>query len=333
MRPGIDLHLHSWYSDGSLSPERLIQEAKRRGMGAVALTDHDGTFGIQEALVAGKECGVAVVAGVELSSFLKTSDCTMHILGYGIHWKQEDLQRRMEEIRGQRRERNERLLRVLNELGFALSAEEMQLYPGQDYIGKPNIARALVNRGYAKSVEEVFASPQMLAAPQVRAIHRQKIAAEEAIRLIHGAGGAAILAHPMKVFYNGRPQVRSFAFDSATHGTYRERLEEILQKLITLGLDGMECFYHNHRREETEYLLQLAWDNDLLITAGSDYHGPGMRSGVEVGSCWQDEMAGLAVANGGTFAEGQRAVADALDVFLRRQERISKACTDFCGLR
>lgn len=283
----IDLHTHSWCSDGGQSPEELVREAAEQGLDILALTDHDGTYGIEAALEAGKHCGVDVIGGVEFSSYLETYDCHMHILGLGIDWSEARMAEKMIWIREKRKERNARMLDIFHQLGFELTMEDMKLYPEQDYVGKPNMARALVNRGYASSIQEVFESERMLKAPQMKVVRRDRIPAEEAIELIHGAGGLAILAHPFKVFWEGRISPSRHPFDDPIHEQYRRHFETILEKLVTRGLDGMECFYSSHSREETEYLCTLAQKHGLWITAGSDYHGANMREGVRLAGCWK----------------------------------------------
>ena len=283
----IDLHTHSWYSDGGVSPSELVREASEQGLDILALTDHDGTFGIDEAVKAGRQYGVQVIGGVEFSSYLETFDCHMHILGLGIDWNEPSMQEKMIWIREKRKERNARMLDIFHQLGFDLTMEDMQVYPGQDYVGKPNMARALVNRGYASSVREVFESEKMLKAPQMKVVRRDRVPAEEAIRLIHNAGGLAVLAHPYKVFWKDRVSPSHRDFDDPVHQDYRQKLELILDKLVGRGLDGMECFYSSHSRRETEYLCNLARERGLMITAGSDYHGAQMREGVSLAGCWK----------------------------------------------
>lgn len=301
----IDLHTHSWRSDGGLSPTELVREAAEIGLEVMALTDHDGTFGIGEALEAGERFGISVIGGVEFSSYLETFDCHMHILGLGIDPEEPGMAEKMVWIREKRRERNVRMLEIFRQLGFELEIEDMQVYPGQDYVGKPNMARALMNRGYASSINEVFESPKMLKAPEMKVVRRDRVPAEGAIELIHNAGGLSILAHPFKVFWEGRISPSRRDFDDPVHLAYREHFEGILEKLVTRGLDGMECFYSSHTAEETKYLCDLAQKYGLKITAGSDYHGANMREGVTLGGCWkgwEEELVPEAVKAVETFA-------------------------------
>ncbi len=276
----IDLHTHTWYSDGTLSPRQLVEMAAEKGIDTLAITDHDGIFGLREGAEAAAERGVRFICGVEFSAKLPLGDgekqaAYMHILGYGFDPEDPALLARLAHIREQRKERNQKMLKALEDLGYPLTKEEIQVYPGQEYIGKPNFARALVLRGYAADTAEAFASERLMAAPSIKAIHREKIQAAEAVALIRGAGGFASLAHPFKVSWTGK-----WEEDPASHPA---RIEEILQQLIGLGLTGLECCYSSHTAAQERWLVELAAKYQLIATAGSDYHGPGMKKNIELG--------------------------------------------------
>ena len=278
----IDLHTHTYYSDGTLSPRALAAMAKERGIDTLAITDHDGVDGLAEGRAAAEALGIRFIDGVELSARLlleqgreEPAYAYMHILGYGIHGEFPPLLEKLNDIRERRRQRNAKMLSVLADMGYALDRRDIQVYPEQEYVGKPNFARALAKRGYAADTAEAFASERMMAAPGIKAIHREKIEAEEAILLIGAAGGQAVLAHPMKVAYKGRSQEDREAFFA--------RLAHIAARLKEFGLSGMECCYSAHTQEETLRLWELAGKLELFSTAGSDYHGPGMKKGVRLG--------------------------------------------------
>lgn len=275
----IDMHTHTWYSDGTLSPTQLVKMAKEKGIETLAITDHDGTFGLAEGEAAARELGIHFINGLEFSVELPVDEVGAmvytHILGYGIDPSNGRLHEKILGIREQRKARNHKMLAALHELGYSLSKEEMQLYPGQDYIGKPNFARALVAAGYAEDVSEAFCSERMMASPLIKSIHRDKINGAEAIDLIKGAGGYAALAHPYQISYRGKweddPQV------------FFKKLTQTIEALVNLGLSGMECCYSSHSRKQESALLTLADKYRLTVTAGSDYHGPGMKKNVELG--------------------------------------------------
>ena len=283
----IDLHTHTWYSDGTLSPAQLVGMAAEKGIDTLAITDHDGIFGLGEGAEAAAEKGIRFICGVEFSASLPlggrgwqpcgggTPRAYMHILGYNFDPENAALLARLADIREQRKARNEKMLKALRNLGYPLTKEEIEVYPGQDYIGKPNFARALARRGYAADTAEAFASEHMMAAPSIRGIHRDKIEAEEAIALIRGAGGFTALAHPFKVSWPGKREEAA--------EVHPARIEEILRRLVGLGLTGLECCYSSHTAEQERWLTELAAKYQLIATAGSDYHGPGMKKNVELG--------------------------------------------------
>lgn len=275
----IDMHTHTWYSDGNLSPTQLLEMAAQKGIDTVAITDHDGTFGLKEGAEAAERLGIKFINGIEFSAYIpefsELGNVYMHILGYGFDPEDRDLMEKVIHIRQKRRERNARMLETFEEMGFPLTREDLEVYPGQDYLGKPNFARALMIHGYASSMAEAFTSEAFMASPKIRAIHREKTEAAEAIALIRGAGGTAVLAHPYQVFYEGKGQ------DSPE--VYFHKLTAVVKDLCRLGLSGMECYYSSHSREQALRLSELAEELGLAMTAGSDYHGPGMKKNVELG--------------------------------------------------
>lgn len=280
----VDFHLHTYYSDGTLSPKALVQRAKEQGVTTLAITDHDGVKGVKEAVEAGEKLGVRVIAGIEFSAAIEEEnlfdrqavegqEIYMHILGYGIDINNEPLNLAIHHIQQKRKERNEEMQKALYALGYELKEEDFRIYPTQEYIGKPNFARALVKRGYACSVKEAFEKGKFLRRPEIRKIHRAKIDAKEAIALIIGAGGIPVLAHPMKITYKEKNE----------EGSFFDKLEPLLIKLKEYGLMGMECYYSSHLIYETQRLLEIADRLDLLISAGTDFHGPELNDTLEIG--------------------------------------------------
>lgn len=280
----IDLHLHTYYSDGNISPNDMIKRASGRGATVVAITDHDAIDGIPEALEAGKEYGIHVIPGLEFSAGLEDEEppygmpdypgqeVFMHILGYGIDTTNEALKVTMEFLRKERHQRNIKILKALHELGYKLSPEDLKQRPNQDYVGKPNFAVALAQKGYIKKPSDAFASRESLRHPHVLAIKRDKLLARECIRLIRDAGGKAVLAHPLKIPFLGRKKPGYF-----------DRLGVLLDILTDSGLQGLECCYSQHSPEETGRLIEMGRERNLLITGGSDFHGPGINKVSDVG--------------------------------------------------
>ncbi|MBK5246568.1 MAG: PHP domain-containing protein [Peptostreptococcaceae bacterium] len=259
MESKIDLHVHTYYSDGTLSPTEIIKWAKKSKLDQVAITDHDGVEGIQEALIAGEALDILVIPGIEFSVD-ESNGIGMHILGYHIDINNKELKNKLEYIKQKRKERNDKLITVLSDLGYPLVYEDMKKRGKVEYTGKPDFARGLINKGYIAKFSEAFEMGQFLMSEKVRKIKKEKISAKEAIELISGAGGIAVLAHPMKV--------------TGLSGEYFKALEDLVIKLKVYGLKGMECFYPEHSEEEAMNLVNMAEKYKLHMTKGSDYHGP-----------------------------------------------------------
>ncbi|MBN7773707.1 PHP domain-containing protein [Clostridium aminobutyricum] len=258
-----DLHLHTYFSDGSMSPTDIVKRAKEMGYELISITDHDGVDGIPEATIAGKALGIKVIPGIELS----TEDeqrISMHILGYDIDIDNPELLDKLKELKQKRKDRNDQLIEVLNKMGYAISMEDLRFTEGQSYIGKPIIARALLKKGYITDAKQAFESGKFLESPEAKAVKKDKISAEEAITLIKKAGGIAVLAHPMKIKKIG---------DRGTDQFYEE-LEKLIQKMKAFGLKGIECYHTDQTNQESLRLVELAEKYHLHITEGSDYHGP-----------------------------------------------------------
>lgn len=273
--PGEDLHLHTYYSDGTLSPAELVARAAARGVGRIAVTDHDGLDGLEEALEEGRLLGIEVVPGIEFSADLEEVSGvrgSVHILGHGIDVENRALADAVLEIRSQRQARNEALLAALEELGYPLEDGDLRQRPEQTYVGKPNFARAMAKRGYVGSPKEAFSPDRFLQHPNVRTIRREKIFAADAIRLIREAGGMPVLAHPRKIRAL-EPDVPGFT----------ERLASLLRYLQALGLQGLECRYSSHTEAQAKELESLAATLGLVATAGSDFHGPDFDAAIDIG--------------------------------------------------
>lgn len=246
----IDLHTHTTASDGTLKPQELVRLAEKTGLAAIAVTDHDTVEGLEAALEEGVALGLEVVPGVEISvDFINET----HILGYFIDFYDPNLRTALERLREFRRKRNPLMVERLNQLGFAITLEEVAREAGGKVIGRPHIAKALMNKGYVKSIHEAFALYLTQGKPGY--VDKEKLVAQEAIELITNSGGIAVLAHP-----------KCLQLDLLD-------LEKAVQDLVQLGLKGIEAYYSTHSQPETQYYLQLAEKYNLLPTGGSDFHG------------------------------------------------------------
>lgn len=257
----VDLHLHTTFSDGSLTPTAVVALAKKANVTALAITDHDIMDGLPEAIQAGAELGIEVIPGVEISS--RYGDSELHMLGYFLEWTDPELNRRLAQLRDSRHTRNPRIVQKLNELGLDLTYEEVTTLAGTASVGRPHIARVLMNKGYVTSAKEAF--DRYLANGAAAYVARDLPTPAEAIAWIRGAGGVPVLAHPTWVKESP------------------EGLFKLCEKLKLEGLGGIEVHYSTHTKRQTDEYLSLAKQLDLLVTGGSDFHGV-TKPDIEVGT-------------------------------------------------
>jgi predicted metal-dependent phosphoesterase TrpH len=242
----IDLHIHSTYSDGLLTPTEIAEYAQRVGLQAIAVTDHDDLSAFAEAAAAGARLGLDVIPGVELSATY--NGCETHILGYLYDVTSTPLIEFAAHMRENRVERAQEIIQRLCHLGMPISLEMVKMRAGQGALGRPHIADILVEEGYVFSFNEAF--NKFLGENKPGYVPKMKLTAEEAIELIHRSGGLAFLAHP---------------------GTGAEI--GAIEALIEMGLDGLETMHPRHAPEMVEYYRDLVRRNGLLETGGSDCHG------------------------------------------------------------
>ncbi len=261
----IDLHTHSTYSDGTLTPEELLREAARLGLSALALTDHDTIDGVAEFMEWGKRCGVVTVPGVEISVDSKLpNNGHMHLLGLFIDPFSTHLKETLRYLLAQRNLRAEKIIHKLNSLNVPVTMEELLAEAGEGAIGRPHVAKILLRRGVVGSLQEAF--DVYLARGKPAYIDKETLGEAAALKLIRDAGGLSILAHPHLMRYD----------------TFAEARDKILE-LKKLGLDGLEAYYSGMPREYTEKLLALAEEEGFVISGGSDFHGLNKDS-VRMGS-------------------------------------------------
>jgi len=260
----VDLHSHSTFSDGSLTPEQLVEAGVEAGLSALALTDHDTMAGLPRFLAAGESRPIRLVPGTELSV-----DCAhgvMHMLGYWMDVENPELVRQLEWIRNGREMRNREMLEKLNGLGFAMTWTDVQSFAGEDVVGRPHFAQVMLQKGYAKDKNEVF--DRWLGDGKPGYADRPRLTAEAAVALIRQAGGVAVLAHPFTLRID------------------KKAMEALFHQLAGAGLAGVECYYSEHSADLTKDYLAMADRAGLVPTGGSDFHGevsPGIRLGVGFG--------------------------------------------------
>lgn len=253
----VDLHLHTTYSDGSLSPRATVETAASRDVRIIAITDHDELGGISEAQASGAECGVTVIAGVEINTDVGRED--VHILGYGFPPDSSVLRGTLATLRAGRLERTKKMLARLAEFGCPLELEHVLNVAGQGSIGRPHVAQALVDAGYVVSREQAF--DKLIGRKCKAYVPRSPYRPEDAIAVIHKAGGIVSLAHPGKL---GDPL-------------------RFIRKLKEVGLDALEAYHSDHQPAVTERLLRWAGHYGLAVTGGTDSHGPNSARNVPIG--------------------------------------------------
>ena len=250
-----DLHMHSFHSDGVASPTDLAALARAAGLRAVSLTDHDTMAGWAEYEAACRQAGLEAIPGVELSA--RSGEREAHILGYCVDARSDALLDALEVFRSSRERRAEQMVDRLHDLGIPLTMEEVRRVAGLGAIGRPHVAEALVKAGLVTSYNEAFRRYLRVGCPAY--VAKVRLDVDEAVEIIHGAGGLAVLAHP------------------STHFQERD-----ISRMTGQGLDGLEVTHPRHSPEETRRFSEIGVRNGLFLTGGSDYHG-GARGEAEVG--------------------------------------------------
>ena len=256
-RLGIDLHIHSTASDGSLTPADIIDHAQKLNLAAIAITDHDSVDGSKEALQIDIPPSLHFLTGVEISAahppFFPGSG-SFHILGYAIHLDNRDLNQALSKLQDARKNRNPEILKRLNKLGFRISLEEVNQEVGEGQLGRPHIAYAMLKKGFVASINEAFDKYLGNAGPAY--VDKDRIECEQAISIIRAAGGVPVLAHPALLNIEND-----------------QKLDALLQNLMEIGLAGIEVYYPGHSPQQIRQYTELAENYGLLMTGGTDFHG------------------------------------------------------------
>ena len=256
----IDLHTHSLKSDGSMTPAEVVREAKRAGLAAIALSDHDTVDGIEEALAEGEKQGIEVVPAIEFSVISETET---HILGYFIDINNPELKRVLKEVVDLRIQRNHVTCQRLNELGFDITIEEVRALAPNNFVGRAHFARVLMDKGYTESVKEGF--DKYMSAGQYAYCEKQRLTAKDAIELIKKCGGLSFLAHPHLTQFND------------------EKIKSFLIELKSYGLDGLEGYYTDYTPEMQKKYQLMAKETGLMISGGTDFHAK-MKPHISIGT-------------------------------------------------
>ncbi len=243
----LDLHTHSTASDGLLAPAQLVALAVARGLRTLALTDHDTIAGLPEASAAAAAAALRFVPGVELSTHVEAGE--VHMLGYFVDTADPALRDALARFRAAREGRAEEMVTRLGAAGAPIALARVHAFAGAGSIGRPHVARALIEAGHATSINEAF--ERWLVRGRPGYVERFRLTPPEAIRLIRAAHGVPVLAHPHSV----------------------DDLAGLLPQLLAAGLSGMECYYGDYDEPRKRGYLALARRHNLVATGGTDYHG------------------------------------------------------------
>lgn len=257
-RPYADLHTHTCYSDGQLTPAALLEKAEREGIRVLAITDHDTLAGWDAAQEAAKTSPVELVTGVELS--VTVGEREVHLLGYGFDPAYAELRAHLERFTAAREERAQQMVERLNDMGVVITMEAVQQAAANAHaIGRPHVAMALADAGYVASYNEAF--EQYLHRDGPAFVGKPRFPAADALDMLHAAGGLGVLAHPGH-WTSGR----------------------LLYLLRQAGLDGIEMRHPSHDLSLIAYYQRVARDFGLVSTGGSDYHGHGPEDEARFGA-------------------------------------------------
>lgn len=260
MEKYIDLHTHSLKSDGSMTPSEVVAEAKKAGLAAIALSDHDTVDGVREAVEAGEKLGVEVIPAIEFSVQSKTET---HILGYFIDIENPDLLKMLKEVVDLRIERNHVTCQRLNELGFEMTLDEVRALAPNNFVGRAHFARVMMDKGYISTVKEGF--DKYMSVGKYAYCEKQRLTARDAIELISKCGGISFLAHP---HLTKLPD---------------DELKEFLLELKGYGLSGLEGYYTDYTPEMQEKYQSMAKELGLMISGGTDFHAA-MKPHISIGT-------------------------------------------------
>ena len=256
-----DLHIHTTASDGLMSPKEVVRWASLKRLAAIGITDHDTVNGIGPAEEASSEYGIELVPGIELSTLYEEEE--IHILGYYIDYHAAWFLNTLEKIQNSRYERAKNIVGKLNRLDIDITLEQVKSIADDGTIGRPHIARAMIDKGYINNIKEAFKSYIGKGCPAY--VERYKLSCGEAIDIIKRLGGISVLAHP---------------------GLIRNKAH--IGNIIDLGIDGIEVYHSKHDDDTVRYALAIATSRKLLITGGSDCHGMKVNNEPILGNCTVD---------------------------------------------
>ncbi|MFH1778077.1 MAG: PHP domain-containing protein [Candidatus Omnitrophota bacterium] len=261
-----DLHVHTSFSDGSLTPEELVKKAGELNISCISITDHDIVDGICPAVIAAARYGIEIIPGIEFSTQLHKTE--VHLLAYFIDYQNLSFLTKLKELREKRVYRFYNIIKLLREHNVHLETDKILQY-GLGSLGRLHIAKALVKEGYVYGIKEAF--ERYLGHGKCCYVPHERFSVAAAIAMIKELGGLAVFAHPY-VLHN----------------------DHLLVEMLNLGIDGIEAYYPEHRPQQTKQYVNFAKKHGLLITGGSDYHGDGKEDSffgkVKIDYCFVEKL-------------------------------------------
>ena len=251
-----DLHIHSTCSDGSQTPEEIVAEAIEKQLTAIAIADHDTVQGVQPAIEAARGSSLQVIPAVEISTEYESTE--VHILGYWIDLDHEQLHEKFRYVREARRLRADEIVSKLRQNGIEITIADVLAQSDGVALGRPHVAGALMAKGYVNGMQEAF--DRFLGRDKPAFVPRYKLSPYEAVAAIQDARGCPVLAHP--------------GLGVSDH---------VIAGLIEAGIAGLEAYHNHHTPSNTRRILRIAEENGLLVTGGTDSHGPGGSHPVAIG--------------------------------------------------
>jgi predicted metal-dependent phosphoesterase TrpH len=260
-RKKIDLHMHTTASDGASTPTELIEKCVDLGLEKIAVTDHDNVTNVEKVKKLGEKNGLKVISGIEISTY--RGEAEYHILGYFVDVENDALLGLTEAILDSRVERTHKMIEKLTEMGYPLDFADVKKYATGVSLGRPHIARAMIEKGYIEEIGDAF-TQEFIAGGGKAYVEKKNVLPAEAIEVILKAGGIPVIAHPYII----------------NHGKSLGKKE--IARLKEVGLKGVEVYQTKHNKKITKKYKKIAEELELLITGGSDYHGensPGILPG------------------------------------------------------
>lgn len=258
----IDLHSHTKASDGEMSSEELIDLAISRNITALAITDHDTIDGLESAEEYAKGKNILLIPGIEMEAAIDKGQ--MHILGLFVNYKDKAFLEKLDYIKNARNSRNSKFIEELNKMGYEITLDELKEVSSGKTIGKPHFARVFLRKHYIETKSEMF--DRFFNQPPLNTFKKSSYTPKDVITMLKDAGSIVVLAHPQTLKLEG------------------DELVDKIKELKSYGLDGLECYHSKQTYEQMKRYREIACELNLLITKGSDYHGPIVKPETELGT-------------------------------------------------